>query len=153
MVFLYTALLAFLGMIKVIVARQAASLEKRYTRIAGEVGKRAHEAGFKPGNGSSRDDLAALSAKRQFELGQLASRRDRLEAKHFFWQSWADRLTRLVDRVRNWKGQKLPYTMGALDIWLAMALVDWLGMGHVDQFVARVYETVSYARLVRMHSA
>jgi hypothetical protein len=108
MVFLYTVLLAVLGMLKVIVSRRAAGLEKRYTRVAGEVGKRAHEAGFKPGNGSSREDFAAQSAKRQYELGQLVSKRDRLEAKHFFWQSWADRLTRLVDRVRNWKGKKLP---------------------------------------------
>jgi hypothetical protein len=143
MVFLYTVLLAFLGLIKVMVARRAASLEKRYTRVAGEVGKRAHEAGLRPGNGSgSRDDLAALSAKRQYELGLLASKRDRLEAKHFYWQSWADKLTRTVDRVRNWKGKKLPYTLGAMDIWLAMSLVDYFGIGQVIS-VQRVVETVS----------
>ncbi|HEX3313924.1 MAG TPA: hypothetical protein VHR72_03480 [Gemmataceae bacterium] len=142
MVFLYTVLLAFLGLLKAMVARRAAYLEKRYTRIAGEVGKRAHEAGIKPGNGTPRDDLAALSAKRQYELGLLASRRDRLEAKHFHWQAWNDRLTRSLDRLRNWKGKKLPYTMGAVDILLAMSLVDGLGMGRVIS-VQRVYESAS----------
>jgi hypothetical protein len=142
MVFLYTVLLAFLGLIKVMVARRAASLEKRYTRVASEVGKRAHEAGLKPGNGTPRDDMAAQHAKRQFELGLLASKRDRLEAKHFYWQSRADNLTHLVERVRNWRGKKLPYTLGAMDVWLAMSLVDYLGMGQVIS-VQRVYETVS----------
>src|SRR4051812_16661523 len=104
MVFLYTVVLAVLGTLKMIVSRRAASLEKRYTRLARDVAKRAHEASVKPGNGSgSRDDFAAQSAKRQFELGQLVSRRDRLEVKHFFWQAWSDRLRRMVERVRNWK--------------------------------------------------
>jgi hypothetical protein len=142
MVFLYTVLLAILGLIKVMVARRAASLEKRYIRVAGEVGKRAQEAGLKPGNGTPRDDLMAQYAKRQFELGLLVSKRDRLEAKHFHWQSWADRLSRMVDGVRNWKGKKLPYTLGAMDIWLAMSLVDYLGMGQVIS-VQRAVETVS----------
>ena len=142
MVFLYTVLLAFLGSIKFLVARRAASLEKRYTRMAGEVGKRAHEAGMRPGNGTPKDDLAALYAKRQFELGQLTSKRDRLEAKHFYWQASSDRLTRLLDRLRNWKGKKLPYTMGAMDILLAMSLVDYLGMGRIVS-VQRIYETAS----------
>jgi hypothetical protein len=142
MVLLYTMLLTSLGLLKMVVGRRAASLEKRFSRLAAQVAKLAHGAALKPGNGNgSRDDFAAQSAKRQFELGQLASRRDRLEAKHFFWQSWADRLTRAVDRVRNWKGQKLPYTMGALDIWLGMWLVDWLGMGQVMS-AQRVYETI-----------
>jgi hypothetical protein len=143
MVLFYTVLLAVLGFLKLIVSRRAAGLEKRFAAMAADVGKRAQQANLRPGNSSgSRDDFAAQSAKRQFELGLLVSRRDRLEAKHFFWHSWSDKLTRLVDRVRNWKGQKLPYTMGAMDVWLAMWLVDYFGMGKVVS-AQRLYETVS----------
>jgi hypothetical protein len=143
MVLLYTVLLILLGLLKVMVARRAASLEKRYTFVASEVVKLAHAAGFKPGNANgSRDDFAAQSAKRQYELGLLASKRDRLEAKHFAWQSRADKLARLLERLRNGKGQKLPYTMGAMDVWLAMGLVDYLGMSRLVS-VQRVVDMVS----------
>lgn len=142
MIFLYTVVLTLLGLLKVVVARRAAMLERKYTRLAGEVAKRAHEAALKPGNGSQRDDVWAQTAKRQFELGVLVSKRDRLEAKHFAWQSWADKLGRLVNRVRHWKGQKLPYTMGAVDVWLVLWLIDYMGVGQVIS-AQRVLETVS----------
>ena len=59
--------------------------------------------------------------------------RDRVEAKHFAWQRWAERLDRWQTAVRAWKGVKLPYTLGCLDVWLLLCLIDYLG---ADQFLS-----------------
>jgi hypothetical protein len=76
----------------------------------------------------SRHELCS-NAKRAFLLGQLVEQRDRLEAKHFGWARWTERLTRWINGVRNWKGKKLPYTLGVLDVWLLLYLIDYFGAG------------------------
>ena len=81
----------------------------------------ARQPDLKPGNSNKFDPCQ--NAKRSFLLGQLVARRDRVEAKHFAWQRWAERFNRWLTAVRGWKGVKLPYTMGALDVWLG-ALPD-----------------------------
>lgn len=131
MIFMYTVVLLVLGLVKVIVARRAAYLEGKYVRAANDAARLAHLASLKPGNASSSRDQWAENAKRQYELGQLVLKRDRLETKHYAWQLWADRLARWVSRVRHWKGQKLPYTMGVLDVWLVLYGLDYLGFGQV----------------------
>jgi hypothetical protein len=89
---------------------------------------------------SSKPDICQL-AKVQFELGAMVARRDRLEAKHFAWQSWAESLARWTNTLSTWKGKKLPYTLGAVDLWLALSAIDALG---VSEFVSahRVYDLV-----------
>lgn len=132
MIFLYTVVLTLLGLLKVVVTRRAASLERKYMKVAGETTRLAHEANTKPGNaGAPRNDIWMQTAKRQFELGLLVTRRDRLEAKQFFWQNLSDRLTRAVASVRLWQGRKLPYTMGVVDVWLVLSAIDYLGVGQI----------------------
>ena len=57
------------------------------------------------------------------------NRRDRAEARHFAWQAGAEGLDRWARRLRDWKGRKLPYTMGVVDVWLVLTLIDHLGVG------------------------
>ena len=52
-----------------------------------------------------------------------------VEAKHLVWQGWTDRLTGWVDTAGDWKGKKLPYTMGAVDVWMVLCLIDYFGVG------------------------
>jgi hypothetical protein len=33
--------------------------------------------------------------------------------------------------VRHWKGRKLPYTFGVLDVAAVLCLIDYLGVGQV----------------------
>jgi hypothetical protein len=143
MIFMYTVVLIALGLIKVLVSRRATSLERKYMRVAGEAAKLIQQSNFKPGNSGSRsNDLWAETAKRQYELARLVIKRDRLEGKHYAWQRWADRLRHWVNGLRNWKGQKLPYTMGVLDIWLLMYFLDHLGVGEIVS-AGKVVETVT----------
>jgi len=51
-----------------------------------------------------------------------------LEGKHLAWQDLCDKLGRAIDRLRHWKGKKLPYTLGALDVWLFLYLIDYFGV-------------------------
>src|SRR5262249_43354871 len=90
------------------------------------VDKLSREPIFKQGN-SNRLELC-LSAKRQYELGLLVQRRDRLEGKHQGWKALADRLGRWKAAVQDWKGKKLPYTLGVVDVTLVMLLIDRLGL-------------------------
>ena len=127
MIFLYTIVLMLLAALKFLIDRRASMLARRYSRVAGTVDQMLHEPIFKEGN-SGRFNPCAL-AQRQFLLGSLVYKKERLEARYSRWQSAADRLTRTIERLRNWKGKKLPYTLGALDVWLGLYLLDYLGMG------------------------
>lgn len=139
MILLYTIVLIALGLLHWLVQRRAASLARAYRALAEKVLKSLHAAPRKTGNGGY--DPCAI-AKQQFELGRLVMQRDRAEAKHYAWQTRADRLGKAVEAVRNWKGQKLPYTLGVLDVWLVLYLIDRFGVGQIVQ-PQRVIDTVT----------
>jgi hypothetical protein len=125
MIFVYTFVLVLLGAAKALAVLRARGMERRYAKIA-LAAEKLMQAQPKPGNG--RLDPAA-GAKRQYQLGQLVQKRDVLEAKHAGWQTLADRLTAWTAAVRNWRGRKLPYTAGVIDIWMMLCLADYLGAG------------------------
>lgn len=139
MIFLYTLLLLFLAALRALTALRAASLERKYSKVARDVLRQSNEPAYRMGN-SGKVDFGA-SARRIFELGMLVRQRDKLESRYFSWRNRADRLGRLVTALRNWKGQKLPYTLGALDVWLVLYVIDRFGAG--DVFGPRqVFDTV-----------
>jgi hypothetical protein len=133
MIFLYTVLLFLLGTAKALVGRRVARLEKQYERAAQEAEQVLREIPFREGNSARQDPCKA--AKRQYQLGVLVQKRDRLEERyHASHRTW-ERVSKLVDRVQAWKGRKLPYTMGVLDVSGLLWLIDYLGVG--DQLSAR----------------
>ena len=127
MILLYTVVLLLLGTITMIVKLRARGLERKFAAVAKAVEQLARQPELRLGN-SNKPDLCQ-SAKRAYELGQLVARRDRVEASHHAWQRWAERFSRWLTAVRNWKGTKLPYTLGAIDVWLLLSLVDHMGAG------------------------
>ena len=127
MILLYTLLVFLLGVVKLLVTLRARALERKFMRVAAAVNQMLREPDYKPGNGGKADPC--LSAKRTVLLGELVRQRDRVEAKYFAWQRWADRFAGWVRAVRDWKGKKLPYTLGAVDVWMMLCLVDYLGLG------------------------
>ncbi len=130
MILLYTTLVALLVVTRWLVRRRVATLEKRYARAAAEADK-VLKAPHKQGANGKPDPVA--EAKRQYLLGQLAQKRDAVEARYASWQARSERLNRWVAAVRGWQGRKLPYTLGVLDVVGLLALVDALGVGeHVS---------------------
>ena len=127
MIFLYTTLVVLLGAAHFLIKRRAVALEKRYARVAKEADTLLRQPNLREGNSSRADPYQA--AKRQYQLGLLAQKRDRVEAKYTAWQGVAERTGKLVAGLKNWKGRKLPYTFGVLDVTGALALVDYLGLG------------------------
>jgi len=127
MILLYTLALLLLGAAKLFVGWRAAWIARKYARVASAVDRLTRDNAFRDGN-SNRYDVAR-TAKRYFELGRQVQKKERLEAKHYIWQRWTDRLGGWIGRLRNWKGQKLPYTLGALDVWLLFYFVDTFGVG------------------------
>src|SRR5262249_44786593 len=77
---------------------------------------------------SGRPDPVA-EAKRQYVLGQLAQKRDAVCDRWTAWRGFSERMDRWVSGVRGWKGRKLPYTFGVLDVVGLLALIDGLGVG------------------------
>lgn len=136
MIVLYTVLLLAAGALKFLIGRRARSLEGRYVQAAVAAGNLAREPIHRPG---SKLDPCEI-ARRQYQLGSLVQRRDRLEARYHCWQQKAERLGKFVALLKHWKGKKLPYTMGVVDVSFLMYLVDRLGMG----------EYASVARLVQL---
>lgn len=127
MLLLYSVTLLGLGLARWLWASRAANLERKYALFSTKLLEAAREPAKKPGNGNAVE-LSLAYAKRHFELGRLVQKRDALENRYLAWQSMADRLSRWLESVRTWKGQKLPYTLGALDVWLVLSLIDWLGV-------------------------
>ena len=136
MILLYTVFLFLLGLTKATVSLRARGLERKFVRLAASVAKMLRESEIKPGNSSKVDPC--LAAKRTLALGALVEHRDAVEAKYFAWQRWADRLGGWVNTVRDWKGKKLPYTLGAVDLWMLMGLADYLGLGEYCSTLAIV---------------
>jgi hypothetical protein len=134
MILLYTFLLIVLGTISFLVGRRVARLEKKYTQTADEVEKLSlTSVGLRQGNSNSRLDTAE-SAKRQYLLGQLVQKRDALETRCHTWQARAERFRKMLAALREWKGRKLPYTMGVLDVSAAMYAIDYFGFGQYVSF-------------------
>ena len=129
MILLYTLVLFVLGLIMWIVSLRARALERKFMRVAAAVDALLRQPEYKPGNSNKADPC--VSAKRTLLLGQLVEQRDRVEAKHFAWQRWADRTTACYTAVREWQGKKLPYTLGAMDVWMLMHLIEYLGVGTI----------------------
>jgi hypothetical protein len=125
MIFLYSFLLLFLGAVKLLVDRRVARLEKKYCTTAKAAERLVREPPYRPGNGNRPDPCEG--AKRQYQLGLLVQKRDRLEARYAAWQGCSEKFGRFVSRARAWKGKKLPYTMGALDVSAVFYLADRLG--------------------------
>jgi hypothetical protein len=129
MILIYTLMLFLLGMLKLLVSMRARALERKFMTIAKLVDEHVRQAQVKPGNANKHD--LCVTAKATLVLGHLVDKRDRVEAKHDAWQCWADRLTRWVATLRDWKGKTVPYTLGAVDVWMLMQFIDYMGVGQV----------------------
>jgi hypothetical protein len=126
----YTGLLIVLALAGLLVRRRVAGLERKYSHIAKSVQRLALEPAYK--GGTNRLDPCAI-AQRHYQLGQLAHKRDRIENKYHAWQGFADRYHGFVKRVQGWKGKKLPYTFGVLDVSAVLYGIDYLGVSrHVN---------------------
>ena len=139
MIVLYTALLLLVGVAYFLVKRRVAVLEKKYSTIVRDADELLRKSNYRDGN-SNRQDPYQI-AKRQYQLALLAQKRDRMETSYSAWHLRAERLGKIRHWLRAWKGRKLPYTFGVLDVTCAMSLIDYLGAG---QYVNRhLFETLA----------
>jgi hypothetical protein len=140
MIFLYTVLLLLVGVAHFLIKRRVAALEKKYSQVVKDADTLLRQANHRDGNSNRQDPYQ--SAKRQYQLALLAHKRDRMESRYSAWHGRAERLGKLRQRMRAWKGRKLPYTFGVLDVVGAMSLIDYLGAG---QYLSarHLFETVT----------
>jgi hypothetical protein len=128
MIFLYTALLLLVGVVYFLIKRRVVALEKKYSTIVKEADDLLRQGNYREGNSNRQDPYQ--SAKRQFRLAMLAEKRDHMETSYSTWHRRAEQVGKLRQRLHAWKGRKLPYTFGALDVTCVLGLVDYLGAGH-----------------------
>jgi len=146
MILLYTMLLFLLGAINFLVIWRARAMERNYARDVAELEAMLRELEYKPGNSNKFDPC--ITAKRTLILGALVQKRDRVETKYFAWQRRADRVGAWVKNLLDWKGKKLPYTLGAVDVWLLFGLIDYAGVGEYLSM-----QTAFYAAMTLWESA
>jgi hypothetical protein len=136
---LYTLLVFLLSAARLLVQRKASSLARKYSQVAQQTDKLLRESVLKEGNSSKLDPYQ--SAKRHFLLGCAVAKKERLEAKHFAWQAFAERFGKFVQRVRGWRGKVLPYAVGLADALVALGLIevyhlqDAVGLTQVTQWL------------------
>jgi len=133
MFLVYTLVLLLLVVVRFVVARRVAALEKKYIRIARATDELLKTSAQKPGNNTKPDPYAA--ARASYLLGQAVERRERLETLYCAWQKAAEGLKNAIGTLRGWKGRKLPYVIGALDVLMILGALDYLGYG--EQISAR----------------
>jgi hypothetical protein len=126
MILVYVLLLLLLVVARFFVARRAAALERKYMRIARATDELCKAQTQRPGNNKPDPYAAARAA---YLLGQAVERRERLEARYCAWQKTAERLNSLIAAVRNWRGRRLLYVVGALDVLFVLGALDYLGYG------------------------
>jgi hypothetical protein len=112
--------------------RRVARLERRYASAAQKAANLARELPYKSGQNSQLDPCRI--AKRHYLLGLLVQKRDQLEARYHAWQATAEKLQKWLTALREWKGRKLPYTLGAVDVSCLLWLIDELGVGRYANF-------------------
>ena len=134
MIFLYTALLLLVGVAHFLIKRRVAAVEKKYSRVVKDADDLLRQQNHRDGNSNRQDPYQ--SAKRQYQLALLAQKRDLMETRYSAWHRRSERLGKLRHRLRAWKGRKLPYTFGVLDVVGTLSLIDYLGAG---QFVNARY--------------
>lgn len=129
MILVYTGLILILAVAGWLMQRRVARLERKYSRLAKQAQQVALEPAYKAG---TRLDPCQI-AKRHFQLGLLVQKRDRVEGKVHRWQAVADRVHSATNRLKSWKGKKLPYTFGVVDVSCLLYAIDYAGVGrHVN---------------------
>lgn len=128
MIFLYTALLLLVGVAFFLTKRRVAALEKKYSKVVKDADDLLRQSHYRDGNSNRQDPYQ--SAKRQYQLALLAQKRDQVETRYSAWHKRAERLGKFRHRLRAWKGRKLPYTFGVLDVATTLGLIDYFGAGH-----------------------
>jgi hypothetical protein len=127
MILVYVLLLLLLVVARYVIVRRVAALEKKYVRTARATDELLRAQPARPGNASKPDAYSA--ARQAYQLGQAVELRERVEARYCAWQKRAERFGALVAAVRAWKGRKLPYVVGALDVLLVLGALNYLGYG------------------------
>ncbi len=125
MIVLYTALILLLLVARFLIGRRVATLERKYAKVARAADELFREPRLKQPNGGKPDPY--LAAKQAYLLGQAVEKRERVEARYCTWQKWAEKFGGLVRALRGWKGRKLPYALGVLDVLLVLGTLDYLG--------------------------
>jgi hypothetical protein len=125
MIVLYTTILFVLTVTLFLVKRRVAGLEKKFARVASAAKDVLRQPCYKEGNNNRTDPYE--TAKKQYLLGLLAQKRDRVEARYAAWQQFAEKFEACVKNFRAWRGKKLPYACGVLDVAGLLALLDFLG--------------------------
>jgi hypothetical protein len=127
MMLLFHVVLLLLNGVKYLFTRREKALERKYARLAREVAALLRELPVKEGNSTRIDPYQ--SAKRQYLLGVLVERKDRLEEKHHRWALRVERLSKMVRYLRSWKGRVVPYALGAIDLLTTMCTLDYFSQG------------------------
>lgn len=140
MILLYLSLLLVLGLLRLLIAVRVRMLERKYARAAGEAQALMQQPDYR--NGNSRHVDPYRSAKQQFLLGSLVQKRDRAEGRYAAWQARSEKLGRVSQRLRGWKGRLVPYLLGVADVALLLGVLSALGAIDPAQ-LSKVFERVS----------
>ena len=104
MMLVFNVLLHLLSGVQKVLAYRASRLERKFARLAREVYDLCRDPLFKEGNTNRLAPLQA--AKRQYLLGALVQKKDRLEALHDRWALRAEKVQRAAMRLSCWQGRR-----------------------------------------------
>jgi hypothetical protein len=132
MLLFYVSLLILFALVQVVLRWRVARLERRYIAVTAQADDLLKTSAVRGGNNRS-DPFVAV--RQQYELAQLAMKRERVESRYASWQLLSDRFAKFRAALSGYKGKLVPYLVGVLDIVAILVLLDQLGIG-VEQVKA-----------------
>jgi hypothetical protein len=132
MLLVYVSLLMLLALVQVVLRWRVARLERRYIHVSALADDLLKKTAVRGGNNRA-DPFVAV--RQQYELAQLAMKRERVENRYASWQSLSDRFAKLRAALSGYKGKLLPYLVGVVDVVALVVMLDQFGFG-VEQVKA-----------------
>lgn len=135
MLVLYLTLLLELAVVQRLVRWRVGRLERRYARVAAEAEALIKQSQTRGGTNNRPDALTG--ARVQYQLAQVALRRDRVEARYNRWESFNERFAAFRGRLAGFKGKFVPYLVGGADVAAVVVGLHHAGVG-VEQLLALI---------------
>ena len=132
MLVLYVVVLVLLALVQFALRWRVGRLERRFIKVAAQADALLKQSAVRGGNNRA-DPFVAL--RHNYQLTQLALKRDRVEGRYAAWQAFSEGFARFRGRLSGFKGKALPYLIGALDVAAVVAALDHYGVG-VEQVKA-----------------
>ena len=122
MIVLYVVCKAVLALAHAILTLRASWIEQKYVKTSCKVQEELKVSDTRPGN--AMGDARLNYARKQYELGRMVEKCDRIGTRYVRAQALAESIGQKRNRVASVQGRMTPYLFGVIDMVVAVLLMN-----------------------------